>query len=277
MNAREFPEAEEGGFVDGIFNYCDRWCERCTMTTRCRQFAMSSVMDAVDGLEGEFPESDEDSDGGDAAEFWKIFDEAGEPENEAWQGVEQDLCLEDGEESEEFHRRKDELEDNRKHPCSVESMRYLDLAHDWMERLRIELEKREILVPIEKENPRRSIHEDERIERLRDAFDVVSWYHMQIYVKLQRALESRRTEAETPPEYQVDDNGDPFPSDADGSAKVSIVGIDRSLAAWSLLRDGLPDQSEDIFQILVCLDGVRRLVEREFPKARRFQRPGFDE
>ncbi len=27
------------GFVKSIFNYCDRWCERCHLTSRCRVFA----------------------------------------------------------------------------------------------------------------------------------------------------------------------------------------------------------------------------------------------
>ena len=26
--------------IPGIFNYCDRWCERCTMTARCGLFAI---------------------------------------------------------------------------------------------------------------------------------------------------------------------------------------------------------------------------------------------
>ena len=27
------------GFIVGIFNYCDRWCEVCPFTSRCRLFA----------------------------------------------------------------------------------------------------------------------------------------------------------------------------------------------------------------------------------------------
>src|SRR5262245_29959549 len=27
------------GFIVGIFNYCDRWCEACAFTSRCRLFA----------------------------------------------------------------------------------------------------------------------------------------------------------------------------------------------------------------------------------------------
>ena len=27
-------------FIPGIYNYCDRWCERCFFTARCINFAM---------------------------------------------------------------------------------------------------------------------------------------------------------------------------------------------------------------------------------------------
>jgi hypothetical protein len=33
------------GFIVGIFNYCDRWCERCPLTNRCRVFANLAEMD----------------------------------------------------------------------------------------------------------------------------------------------------------------------------------------------------------------------------------------
>ncbi len=26
--------------VEGIYNYCDRWCERCTYTSRCLNYAI---------------------------------------------------------------------------------------------------------------------------------------------------------------------------------------------------------------------------------------------
>jgi hypothetical protein len=25
-------------FISGIYNYCDRWCERCSFTSRCRNY-----------------------------------------------------------------------------------------------------------------------------------------------------------------------------------------------------------------------------------------------
>src|SRR4030095_14146420 len=35
-----------GGFIVGIFNYCDRWCEACAFTSRCRLFADRAEMEA---------------------------------------------------------------------------------------------------------------------------------------------------------------------------------------------------------------------------------------
>lgn len=29
----------QDGFIVGVYNYCDRWCERCPLTGRCRVFA----------------------------------------------------------------------------------------------------------------------------------------------------------------------------------------------------------------------------------------------
>lgn len=28
-------------YISGIYNYCDRWCERCPQTSRCLNYAMS--------------------------------------------------------------------------------------------------------------------------------------------------------------------------------------------------------------------------------------------
>ena len=35
------------GFIVGVFNYCDRWCERCPLTSHCRVFADHAEMEAA--------------------------------------------------------------------------------------------------------------------------------------------------------------------------------------------------------------------------------------
>ena len=37
------------GFIVGIFNYCDRWCEHCPLTNRCRLFADMAEIDFEQG------------------------------------------------------------------------------------------------------------------------------------------------------------------------------------------------------------------------------------
>jgi hypothetical protein len=39
----------QDGFIVGIFNYCDRWCERCPLTSRCRVFATLAEIDFEEG------------------------------------------------------------------------------------------------------------------------------------------------------------------------------------------------------------------------------------
>jgi hypothetical protein len=88
-----------------------------------------------------------------------------------------------------------------------------------------------------------------------------------IYIKLCRAATGMiRGELE----------GNEFdPQDANGSAKVALLGIERSLAAWATLRRRFPDH-EDIILALGTLKRLLRQVEAAFPNARAFRRPGFD-
>jgi hypothetical protein len=63
--------------------------------------------------------------------------------------------------------------------------------------------------------------------------------------------------------------------DADGSAKVAIIGIERSMAAWATLLRRFPDHEDGLFA-LGTLRQLLRQVEAAFPHARVFRRPGFD-
>ena len=112
----------------------------------------------------------------------------------------------------------------------------------------------------------------EEAASLNDAVEVVQWYQFQIYIKLTRAIDGQMRE-QTEDFEEIED----FPKDSDGSAKVALIGIDRSIAAWSMLWKYFPDEEDSILAILVQLERLRREAERRFPNARAFVRPGFDE
>jgi len=65
--------------------------------------------------------------------------------------------------------------------------------------------------------------------------------------------------------------------DSDGSTKVALIGMDRSISAWGEILKFFPDQEKNILGIIAHLDRLRKSTEAEFPDARAFVRPGFDE
>ncbi len=104
---------------------------------------------------------------------------------------------------------------------------------------------------------------------IRDTLDVVRWYLFFIEVKLRRAVQGAVDER---PRHLED-----LPRDSDGSAKIALIAIDRSIAAWARLREHFAAEHADaILDLLVQLERLRRAAEAKFPAAREFKRPGLD-
>ena len=253
--------AEDPRFIQSIYNYCDRWCERCPFTARCLNFAVGE--EEFDNLETQ----DLDNEA-----FWKklsetfqmtleLLEEAAEE-----QGI--DLDSIDTEEVEEEDRLNDELA--RDHECSRMAKLYSEMVDDWLDSARdmFSPEEEEISAAEPLEPLDNSPAEKEKDDGLVEPVEVVGWYQHLIYVKLMRAI---RGELSEEPEIL-----DEYPKDSDGSAKVALIGIDRSIAAWGEIRNLFPHRSNQIMDILVHLEQLRRKLEKTFPDARAFIRPGFD-
>jgi hypothetical protein len=153
-------------------------------------------------------------------------------------------------------------------PYSRAAMKYTNMADDWFDSNKGLLEDKadELQTIAEAEIPG-SRPADEAVS-IQDCLEIVRWYQHQIYVKLCRAASGMiRGELEDL-EY--------FPEDANGSAKVAIIGIERSIAAWGGLLNYFPQQEDSILDLLVHLKGLLRQVEAAFPDAHAFTRPGFD-
>ena len=65
--------------------------------------------------------------------------------------------------------------------------------------------------------------------------------------------------------------------DSDGSVKAALIAIDRSCSAWKLISELRGENSDSIGKLLLDLEKLRLGAEEEFPRARDFIRPGFDE
>jgi hypothetical protein len=106
-------------------------------------------------------------------------------------------------------------------------------------------------------------------EDTRDATEVIHWYQYLIAAKITRGLMGQQDEEE-----EVDEE---IPKDSDGSIKVALIAMDRSISAWRIMQISLPDRADSIVPLLVALERMRQATERAFPNARDFIRPGFDE
>jgi hypothetical protein len=238
--------------ISGIYNYCDRWCDRCPLTSRCLVYATEQEEDDP-------PEAHDIRN----EEFWtklsSIFQETREMIVEWAHDAGVDLTEPD-EEYESRRKRKRQLVDN--HPLTRAGKRYANAASDWL---------REFDQTIEVSDLRLTETERDNAERLEDAREVIQWYQYQIAVKTMRALSGQKEEFEEDPELAE------FPRDSDGSAKVALIGIDRSIAAWRMMQLSLPERAESIVPLILQLERLRQCVEKSFPDARDFVRPGFDE
>lgn len=255
MRRRTLTElARNPDLISGIYNYCDRWCERCPLSSRCLLYATEQED------EDNSPESRDIQN----EAFWRklssIFQETREMVMEWAQEAGIDLS-DVKDEDEEQLRKKRRQADN--HPLARAGKKYANAASDWFREF-------DQLVEISDLAPTDS--DVEEAERLVDAREIIHWYQYQIAVKTIRALSSRTEEQEF-----EDEEVDRFPRDSDGSAKVALLGIDRSIAAWRLVQLSVPERADTIVPLILQLERLRHRTERQFPEARDFVRPGFDE
>ena len=236
--------ADNPDLIDGIYNYCDRWCERCPFTSRCLVYATEA------DEEVSLKEQDVAN-----ASFWRdldsVFQETLSLIPEWATASASDLTLLE----DTSRKRKRQQVDN--HPLVLTAKRYANSASDWFRQ-----------VDVEQTSDNTSPQPNEQINTARD---VVQWYQYQIAVKTMRALSGRTEESD------LDTETSDSPKDSDGSAKVALIGVDRSMTAWRLMQLAAPETEPSIIPLILQLARLRNRIETEFPEARQYIRPGFDE
>lgn len=247
--------------ISGIHNWCDRWCERCPFVSRCAVGAADAALpsEAKDMNNEAFWKALSDS-------FAKAFEMLDKVAKE--QGIDIDSFSE--EELEESKREWEEASERaEKHPICRLGMDYINAGRQWLEsdavKHKLEAALREVEMGI------RSIADGESEGlQMRECLEVIQWYLHFIYVKSHRAV----TEIAEEDEYDLE--LPPSKRSYNGTAKIALISIERSINAWALLMGMMPDEEDAIIGILAMLQRLQRMIEAEFPDARTFIRPGFD-
>lgn len=234
--------------IDFISVYCDSWCERCAFTARCSAFAVRVASAMCDD---DIAASIELAVGRPRP----VEPEREEPEPE-WR---RDLLsveitpaeLAECGRVEEARRRRVEQS-----PVVAIASGLQGLAREWLD-----AHREEVLA-----------HGDAVVA---DAIDIVSWDVYFIGVKLHRALAGRDRLDDDNGDDEDDFDDDPIQNDWNGSAKVALISIERSAAAWRTIAEATGDAKGA--HLAEELSGLRLEVERAFPDAWSFVRPGLDD
>ena len=245
-----------------IHNYCDRWCERCAFTSRC----------AVGESESKLKPEEKDIDN---KAFWdnlsKNFAEGLLLLKKAAKEHGLDLDNLPPEEIAEIDKqhKKNRIE-SKNHPISRLSWDYSEAARTWLETMPgLEEKKEELLTGINL-GLQTEADVNELALEVRENISVINWYVFFIHVKFMRALTGKWED-----DNWEEENG--YQRDFDGSAKIAMIAVDRTIQAWLKLFQLMPDREDQFFPLLAQLQKIKTIAEKEFPKAQKFIRPGFDE
>jgi hypothetical protein len=275
MRKTELRElARSRDFITGIYNYCDRWCERCPLTTRCLVYASENADDVS---------ADPEVHDINNAKFWSrlesIFQEAHEMILE-W-AEEAGIDVEEFEADAALGDREQQKQDAKQHELSLSARRYAELVQQWF------TDEFAVEQHVFDDTTGKSKNTEDDID-VSDAIEVIRWYQFFIAAKVFRALmgldEHVDDDASAANNVFADNEsaddemeygraGD----DSDGSAKIALIAIDRSSSAWRVMQSSLPEKTASIKPMLLELERLRRGAEQAFPQARDFIRPGFDE
>ena len=220
----------QDGFIVGIFNYCDRWCERCPLTSRCRVFATLAEMDFEEG-NGPLTEP-------------RIVRER--------RRLEQRMI--------EMHAEAEALGEAA-----------VPKPGERIGRLPSDLEASVTPDPVVVANGAALRKKMQRLRMsaspvVRLAIETITYYSLFVPMKMMRAFS--QVARSGPGDQQ---------SDANGSGKAALLGLERMDRAWRALIETHHYSAQEAAPFLAEIGRMQRNLDRAVPNARAFVRPGFDE
>lgn len=234
-----FNPGQTGRFIPSIYNYCDGWCERCPFKKRCFYYHHEiGNIKHHELTKEEFLDSMRC-----ILEKTRYFinKEIGK------RGIELKNLDDDS-----YKQIQEEI---KEHPLVKDGQKYSLIVSQWI------YDNRDY---IKQKMDRRNIKQSE--QQLFNDVQVIHWDHTMIPAKISRAI------------HGLIDKEDSFAvEDANGSAKVALILVERSLEAWENLQAAFHEKEVEIFGITNQLSKLRNEILEDFPNAPEFHRPGFDD
>jgi|JI7StandDraft_1071085.scaffolds.fasta_scaffold03288_7 hypothetical protein len=258
-------------YISGIYNYCDRWCEKCAFTARCRVYATEQ------SVQTDLPDDP------DSPEFWEHLKNNFQDTLEMLQGLMEQLEEKSaqlrGDDDDDAKKDDDLFEDfdqndDDERPPQPFSMpdrvkwpdHYGDEVHDFFQ-------KNEDFFGQQEEKFDSQIRmglpvDVESLGFLHEALQTIRWFQHLIGAKIHRSLSQIHFDKNFAIEQQ---------SDGNGSAKIAMIGLQKSADAWKFVEGFFPEKQLEVQQILRVLAETKQQLEKNYPDWDKFHRPGFDD
>ena len=245
--------------IPGIYNYCDRWCERCCFTDRCAVY------------EEEKNETAAEKDIQNKA-FWdklaENFQKSIELLHEMAREKGFDLNKIPPEEEERIELKTKKTRSMVKSdPLIIICRDYAMQARKMMENEELWRRKGEEMIQHQRMGVVDIQEIEDQLHLMKECKSVICWYLFFIEVKFSRALSGM---------IEGWDEKDSIQTDYNGSAKIALVAVNRSREAWTQLYTLIPDE-DTVLPILASLSKIDTTAREKFPNAAKFLRPGFDD
>jgi hypothetical protein len=236
----------KNAFIPGIFNYCDRWCERCPLSHRCEVYAEEQKQMA----------------GNEEVNSKAFWDQLSASIQSAMTML-RDMADEEGINLEEVALTPPAPLPAEKEQLAEKAKRYAISVMKWKKQQQPQwVSRREEYI----QQLKLGMDIEQEVKQLYDDYEAVQWHCTIIAAKVLRALESQHNAL--------------YPEglhDADGTAKVVLICVRKSIDAWHNILKLFPDWTDSIIDFLATLNQVQKGMLHYFPNAEAFVRPGFDE
>ncbi len=253
---KKLPE----NYIPSIFNYCDRWCERCHFRSRCTL-----------GSDPQLNEIENDMENVDEEKRMEMTIDYVANQFASIHEMIKEMIEKDGGNWEAFMKDLEENPVEIKEPTIGQSA-IIELAksygykvfdffkeNDWTNDP-AQISSKILVLPEDLE-----LH----LKTMKTAFENIQFYAFFIGAKVHRALTGKANK-------ELYDWDDPIQNDDNGSAKIAMIAIEKSTISWLAARKIFSELEDDSLTFLANLQRIKKELEKEFPDWKAFIRPGFD-
>jgi len=248
MNTLKNIISENPNLISGIYNYCDRWCEKCKQTERCTIYTFEKSL-LKDNTQDNMSEL--------LKQAIELLEEIEQEQNIE---LESNILL-----TEEEEKTNNEIEEE------IKNKSFCILAKNYDDLVSIALEKIEGCFAKKEKEIYKKIDldidvddSDFEFDSINTSLEIIINYHYFIYIKLLRAVDAKL--------FNID-----LREDYNGIAKVALITIKKSFDAWKAILNIIPELQDEVIDILATLQKLEREVKQDFPEAKNFIRIGFEE